>query len=70
MNDLYKAASLKDSYGIKELITSLKVYWVEDGTRVLILERHDNDIYKVRVLEGVFKGRAGYVKSDSLVKER
>ncbi|MCZ7571112.1 MAG: pentapeptide repeat-containing protein [Ardenticatenaceae bacterium] len=60
------AAVRDDTYGLRELIATGRIFPVPNGTRVLILD-HGGFLYsatKVRILEGEHTGRSGWVPSE------
>ena len=59
-DELSSAMMAKDSYGCQELVNSGKVFLVEEGTEVLIIDR-TLYLVKVRILEGTNQGKAGWV---------
>lgn len=50
----------RDEYGIQELLLSGRVFAVENGTEVLVIESRSFS-YRIRILEGTYTGRDGCV---------
>jgi RNA polymerase subunit RPABC4/transcription elongation factor Spt4 len=58
-----KARIAKDDPGMKELVLSGKIFFVQTGTKAKIIDR-DYLIRKVRILNGDKEGIAGWVAAD------
>lgn len=58
----------KDWAGVAELISAGKVFGVPQGLKVLVIDR-DYGIRKVRIQEGEFINRAGWVVEEALVNQ-
>lgn len=64
---LFKALGKRDEIGVAELVLSGRVFLVDDGTKVLVLDRGFSSI-EIRVVEGSSFGKKGWVPRE-LVKE-
>ena len=62
LRDWYKAANANDTHGGNELLLSGRMFLVQSGIEVLILEAGWGK-KKVRVLGGTYEGKAGWVQS-------
>jgi hypothetical protein len=65
LDELTKTFAAKDEYGFYELLGAGRVFAVQEGTEVLILDWDGSWYYftgavKLRVLEGEFMGQAGW----------
>ena len=56
----FNTAVPRDKYGVQELLLSGRVFSVEDGTEVLVIETGGFS-YRIRILEGAHAGRDGWV---------
>ena len=65
--DLEKFTAAGDNLGLKQLLSSGAVLKVPWGAKVLIID-HDwqHSLYEVRVLDGPFAGKRGWVVRESL----
>lgn len=75
MNDLLYADKINDELGHRNILLKENVYWVKNGARVLVIDRKDADIPKditisqIRILDGLWRGKSGWVISEWIVKE-
>ena len=64
-DEFRKAANVKDTLGMLELVQDDKLFMVDSNTKVLLLERGTTfwttTSWRVRVLEGSSRGRAGWL---------
>jgi hypothetical protein len=60
LSDAIKAARAKDEYATQEMLGAGKIFTVSDNTKVLIIDSNLG-VSKVRVLEGPYSGKAGWV---------
>lgn len=59
-DELMEVVLSKDEIGGNILLASGRVFLVDDGSKVLVIDR-DPYIVKVRILEGPYYGRSGWV---------
>jgi len=64
-DEMIDALEAKDNYGLANLLLSGRVFPVADRTKVLVLDR-DWYIVRVRVLEGPYAGKSGWVNYEAL----
>jgi hypothetical protein len=64
-----KALSAKDYIGLNKL-TQGQVMIVNNGTKVLVIDRDGYGALKVRILEGKYTGRAGWTDPNWTAKEK
>jgi hypothetical protein len=57
------SADPRDEYAMRELLLSGRVFAVEDGTEVLVIESRGLS-YRIRILEGAYAGRDGWVPGE------
>jgi hypothetical protein len=62
-NEMNTAISVSDSVGYRTILLAGRAFIVQEGTRVLVIER---GLFraKVRILDGTQKDRAGWVASE------
>jgi len=68
---LYKAIVANDEDGANELIDTGRMFVVDVGTKVKLLDNHGffGSTAEIRILEGANKGRRGYVSSQLVVEK-
>lgn len=68
-DQMTKTLLAKDDVGWKELVTSGRVIGAEDGTKVRVI---DTGVFwrQVRILEGPYQERSGYVPTEWVKPER
>jgi len=64
-SELSKVASSKDSMGMQILLASGRVFIVDDGTKVLVIDRA-LFLVKVRILEGPHAWQSGWVVHEAV----
>lgn len=71
LDDFYKAIVAGDREGVEELIDQGRLFIVDVGTKVRVLSVTGliKATMEIRVLEGVHKGRRGFVSSNVVVKD-
>ncbi len=58
---LKQSVQANNEGGMRELISDNRILAVPHNTKVIVLEAHDDTAYKVRILEGDFAQRVGWV---------
>jgi hypothetical protein len=66
-DQVVKSQQAHDEAGVTALILSGRAFFVEEGTRVLVIDR-STTLRKVRTLEGPAVGRAGWVPAEWVKK--
>ncbi len=64
-DELVEVALSRDEIGGNILLASGRVFLVDDGSKVLVVDR-DPYIVKVRILEGPYYGRSGWVVHEAV----
>ena len=64
MDALMKAITRNDSYGVFDLVLAGKIFMVDEGTKVRVIDRGGflgvSEV-QVRILEGKMVGRSGWL---------
>lgn len=75
--DLIKAFKVNDDYGLVTLLRAKEIFWASTNTEALVLDVSSVEVLdseypavKVRILEGNFRGRSGWVSSGWLFFNR
>lgn len=68
--DWLKSSGVGDKHGVYELIESGRVFTVDNGTKVLVIDSSGSLFYKVRILEGEHAGRAGWTVGSTLKQDK
>ena len=64
-----KSAIANDSDGLIELIGNNEAYFVKAGTKVLVLSNSSLGVREIRILDGQFTSRKGFVPMEFIYKQ-
>ncbi|MBA7670164.1 hypothetical protein ES703_78308 [subsurface metagenome] len=69
LKEMNAAVIAKDTFGLDKLIKSGRIFTVPDGTKILMLDSGWSFLVeKVRILDGKYRGKAGWVPYERVRK--